>query len=112
MHRLLATAALGLLPWVVVSFSASAETGIPCYEREAFLAWLLSEYAERPVAAGVRDDKLIQLLVRPDGRSWTIVVLRPVGPACPLAAGTDWVDLMNPRADPDAQQGTPPGPRT
>jgi hypothetical protein len=112
MHRLLATAALGLVPWVAVSFSASAETGIPCYERKAFLAWLRSEYAERPVAAGVRDDKLIQLFVRPDGRSWTIVVLRPGGLVCPLAAGADWVDLMDPRAGPDAQQDTPPRPRT
>jgi hypothetical protein len=112
MHRLFATAALGLVAWAAVSFSVSAQTGIPCYEREAFLAWLLSEYAERPVAAGVRDDKLIQLFVRPDGRSWTIVVARPDGLACPLVAGADWVDLMDPRSTPDAQQGTPPGPRT
>jgi hypothetical protein len=111
MHRFLATAALGLVAWAAVSFSASAQTSIPCYEREAFLAWLRSDYAERPVAAGVRGDKLIQLFVAPDGRSWTIVVLRSDGLACPLAAGADWVDLLDPRADPN-EHPTNPGPRT
>jgi hypothetical protein len=111
MHRFLATAALGLVAWAAVSFSASAQTGIPCYERESFLASLQSDYTERLVAAGVRDNKLIQLFVRPDGRSWTIVVLRPDGLACPLAAGVDWVDLLDPRFDPD-ERLTTPWPRT
>lgn len=67
----------------------------PCYPRDELLALLAERYGERPVGAGVSSGHLVELLTRPDGASWTILIIRPDGTACPAAAGEGWTDLRD-----------------
>src|SRR5215470_11820286 len=78
------------LPLIVAAAPIAASAAGPCYPRDAILAHLAERYGERPAGIGVAGGQLVELLTRPDGASWTILVLRPDGPACPVAAGEDW----------------------
>jgi len=68
----------------------------PCYPRDAIHAHLAERYGERPAGVGVAAGQLVELVARPDGASWTILVIRPDGLACPVAAGEDWTDVSEP----------------
>jgi hypothetical protein len=76
--------------------SAPAGAAGPCYPRDAIHAHLAERYGERPVGVGVTAGQLVELLTRPDGASWTILVIRPDGLACPVAAGEDWTGVSAP----------------
>ena len=66
-----------------------------CGATEALLATLAERYGERPAGLGVTTvGQLLQLLVRPDQRSWTVLLTRPDGVSCLLAAGHDWQRRM------------------
>jgi len=90
--------ALPLLAAAAVPSTASAAS--PCYPRDELLALLAERYGERPAGAGISAGHLVELLARPDGASWTILVIRPDGVACPVAAGEGWTDLR-PAAAPE-----------
>ena len=52
---------------------------------------LAGRYGERLAGVGVTPGgALLQLLIRPDFRSWTVLLTRPDGVSCLLAAGRDW----------------------
>ncbi len=89
------TVALPLLIAAVAPASPASAAG-PCYPRDAIHAHLAERYGERPAGIGVTAGQLVELLVRPDGASWTILVIRPDGLACPVAAGEDWTDVSEP----------------
>ena len=76
--------------------SAPAGAAGPCYLRDAIHAHLAERYGERPVGVGVTAGQLVELLTRPDGASWTILVIRPDGLACPVAAGEGWTGVSDP----------------
>lgn len=81
------------LPLIVAATPFPATAATPCYPRDAIQAHLAERYGERPVGIGVTAGQLVELLVRPDGTSWTILVIRTDGLACPVAAGEDWTDV-------------------
>jgi hypothetical protein len=85
-----------VLPLIVGATPIAATVATPCYPRDAIQAHLAERYGERPVGIGVATGQLVELLVRPDGTSWTILVIRPDGLACPVAAGEDWTDVKGP----------------
>jgi len=76
--------------------STPASAASPCYPRDAIHAHLAERYGERPIGIGVTAGQLVELLTRPDGASWTILVIRPDGLACPVAAGEDWTGVSAP----------------
>ena len=84
------------LPLIAAALPIAAHAAGPCYPRDAIHAHLAERYGERPVGAGVTAGQLVELLVRPDGASWTILVIRPDGLACPVAAGEDWTGVSAP----------------
>ncbi len=62
-----------------------------CAATDEMLAALTGRYGERVVGAGLTvGGELLQVLVRPDGRSWTVLVTTPDGVSCLLAVGRDW----------------------
>lgn len=62
-----------------------------CRPTGEVLEVLVERYGERPAGVGVTlDGALLQLLVRPDLRSWTVLLTRADGVSCMLAAGVDW----------------------
>src|SRR5215813_11012441 len=83
------------LPLIVAATPIAASAASPCYPRDAIQAHLAERYGERPVGIGVTAGQLVELLVRPDGASWTMLVIRPDGLACPVAAGEDWTDVKS-----------------
>ena len=61
-----------------------------CGPHKAMVEVLSAKYSEAPHAMGtVHDDKLVELFVSAKG-SWTILVTRPNGSSCIIAAGQDW----------------------
>ncbi len=94
------TVALPLLIAAVAPASPAGAAG-PCYPRDAIHAHLAERYGERPAGVGVAAGQLVELVVRPDGASWTILVIRPDGLACPVAAGEDWTDVSEPAPERD-----------
>jgi hypothetical protein len=91
------------LPLIAAALPTAAQAAGPCFPREAIIAHLAERYEERPAAVGVAQGHLVLLLSRPDGASWTILLLPPGSRsgrvACPLAAGEGWRTLADPAAD-------------
>lgn len=77
-----------------------AQAAATCFPRDAIIRHLSERYGERPIATGVARDHLVLLLARPDGASWTILLV-PAGSgggdlACPLTAGEGWRAVTEP----------------
>jgi len=65
-----------------------------CVPRERALADLAARYGEQVVALGVTSQgALMELLVAPETRTWTLLVTRPFGVTCLLASGEAWREL-------------------
>jgi hypothetical protein len=100
------------LPLIAAALPTAAQAAGPCYPRGAMMAHLAERYGEHPVATGVAQGHLVLLLARPDGASWTILLLPPNsdgrGIACPLAAGEGWRTLAAP--EPETPSATPESP--
>ena len=85
--------AVGALP--LGSEPASAQGGpAVCRARDGLLSQLESKYGEVPVAIGVADGALIELLTAKDGMTWTIILTSPRGRSCLIASGEGWRPLV------------------
>ncbi len=80
-----------LIGWGAFSSSAQAQT--MCGERSAVVASLEKTYSETPVSMGLASNgAVIEILASPSG-SFTIILTRPNGLSCEMAAGESWEDL-------------------
>lgn len=62
-----------------------------CAEREALLTSLNREYKEAPKELGLANNgSVVELLTTRDGKTWTMLMTRPDGTACVIAAGEAW----------------------
>ena len=95
--RIAASLVLALLAFGSLSLTPrpAAAQGAPrvCTERESLLAQLESKYGEVPVAIGVADGRLVELLTAKDGVTWTIILTTPKGVFCLVASGDGWRPL-------------------
>jgi len=64
-----------------------------CTERDTLLSQLEHKYGEVPVAIGVADGRLVELLTAKDGITWTIILTSPQGVSCLIASGDGWRPL-------------------
>jgi hypothetical protein len=98
------------LPLIAAALPMEAHAAARCYPRNAIVTHLAERYGERPVATGVAQGHLVLLLARPDGASWTILLMpsgaRGENVACPLAAGEGWRALEPPPAGPAAPESS------
>ena len=77
---------------VVTALALPATAQTMCGERNKFLKHLSSGYSEAPVAMGlVSNGSILEVLASKDG-TWTIIVTRPDGRSCVVAAGESWND--------------------
>ena len=64
-----------------------------CDERSAVVATLEKTYSETPVSMGLASNgAIIEILASPSG-TFTIILTRPNGLTCVMAAGESWEDL-------------------
>ena len=89
---------------MVRSVAASAAAGVAiivsqgaawaepqCSPRQVVIDYLLAEFQEQPVGAGVANNGgVVEVLASPNGATWTILVTRADGVSCMMAAGRDW----------------------
>ncbi len=95
--RIAASLVLALLAFGALSLkpNPAAAQGLPsaCAARDALLSQLENNYGEVPVAIGVADGKLVELLTAKDGITWTIILTSPKGVSCLIASGDGWRPL-------------------
>jgi hypothetical protein len=78
---------------VMSAIPAAAAGSPPCASRPEILKQLSKQYNEAPVALGLANNgALIELLTSDDGKTWTIMLSRPNGSSCLVAAGQGWED--------------------
>jgi hypothetical protein len=62
-----------------------------CADRNALLTSLSREYAEAPKELGLANNGTVfELLTTRDGRTWTMLMTKPDGTSCVIAAGEAW----------------------
>ena len=71
-----------------------------CTARDGLLSQLERKYGEVPVAIGVAEGALIELLTAKDGITWTIILTSPQGRSCLIASGEGWRPLVPVSSDP------------
>jgi hypothetical protein len=80
-----------LLAAVISTVGASAATASQCGPRTVIIELLAKNFEERPVAIGLsRNGRLLEILAREDGRTWTVIATSPQGVTCVLDAGEEW----------------------
>jgi hypothetical protein len=82
---------LGLTAALLASPAAVTPVEMVCAEREALLTSLSREYAEAPKELGLANNgSVFELLTTRDGRTWTMLMSKPDGTSCVVAAGEAW----------------------
>lgn len=82
--------ATALAACVLTAPPADAEP-VPCTSYDAISEMLAHDYKERPVGGGLaHTGKLLQVFTAEDGSTWTVVLTRPDGMTCIVAAGRHW----------------------
>lgn len=62
-----------------------------CAPRDEIIKRLKGQYGERPHSGGITANNLVtEVWVNPVNRSWTLLLTKPDGESCVLAAGDDW----------------------
>ena len=89
------TTILGALLIGWSAFSPPAQAQAMCGERRAIVATLDKTYSETPVSVGLASNgAIIEIFASPTG-TFTIILTRPNGLTCVMAAGENWEDLPN-----------------
>ncbi len=95
--RAAAFVALGLLAVGALPLGSdpALAQGTPALSRarDGLLTQLEQKYGEVPVAIGVADGALIELLTAKDSMTWTIILTSPKGLSCLIASGEGWRPL-------------------
>ena len=87
-----AFAATPLLALAVPAAASEPEEPI-CGEREVFVDRLVQGFGERPASVGLGADGNVVEVFRSDGGSWTLLITKPGGISCVIAAGEAWHHL-------------------
>lgn len=75
--------------------SVSAQ-GMPCGPRSDIVEKLLDVYGENFSGGGLHNDSAVyEVWTSDDAGTWTILLTRPDGTSCVMAAGTDWLPQLD-----------------
>lgn len=79
---------------MLASPALAQPSNLPCDFHDRVIDLFARKYQEAPVAVGVANvGGLVEVLATSDGATWTIIVTRPDGWACAVAAGEGWRNL-------------------
>jgi hypothetical protein len=70
--------------------AASAQTQMPCGERDALLAQLAAQYKEAPTGFGITPNGAVVELLTSEKGSWTLLLTLPGGKSCLIGSGDGW----------------------
>ena len=77
-----------------VGISGASAQQPACTKRSDIISHLAQKYSETPAAIGLANNGgVLEVLVAPKGKSWTIIITMPNGIACMVAAGENWETL-------------------
>ncbi len=94
---------LALTLAAAAALPAQAQTVNNCADRAKITERLTSGYGEKFAGGGLRNaDSIFEVWMSDDSGTWTILMTRPDGTACVMAAGTDWRVAL-----PGAPEGIP-----
>jgi len=90
-----------LVVWVAVAalvalfWSTTARAQAVCTERSKIVASLGKTYQEAPVSVGLTTGggAVIEVFAAEDGSTFTLIITRPNGISCIMAAGEAWVNI-------------------
>ena len=89
--NLIAAFAFVLLAFLASASLAGQPDAAKCDSRAAVFDFLSAKYTEAPVAMGMaKDGNMIEIFTSGAGATFTIVMTRPDGTACMVAAGKEW----------------------
>ena len=78
----------------ISAIAAKAAESPVCGSRPDLLKQLSSRFHEEPVALGLTSTgSIIEVLTTDNGATWTIMVSKPNGSSCLVAAGEGWEKL-------------------
>jgi len=70
---------------VLITTQANAQT---CADHDAITGWLMTEYGEVPHFIGLANEgQVLEIFASPTTGSWTMVLNKPDGETCLVAAG-------------------------
>ncbi len=75
----------------VMAQSAAAQ--VPCGERGEIVKMLTEKYREQPRAIAIASQTNLLEVYSSTSGSWTILVTKPRGSSCIIAAGQSWEDI-------------------
>lgn len=81
----------GLAAACLITSQASAQ--VPCGDRGEIVKMLAEKYRERPRAMAIASQTSLLEVYSSKAGSWTILITRPRGPSCIIAAGQSWEDI-------------------
>lgn len=91
--RLHLTAAPVLAATLVAAAQPAVAQGAPCAPRERIVAQLESKYGETRRGVGLQSRGAVtEIYASEKTGTWTILVTRPDGTSCAVAAGEAWAD--------------------
>jgi len=81
----------GSLVALALLLGAGTASAQACATFDTMSKQLEQRYAEAPVGGGLaQTGKLLQVFAAKDGSSWTVILTRPDGISCIVAAGRQW----------------------
>ena len=88
---------------VVSSIQNPVSAQSNCGQRTELVTALSDRFNEAPVAAGLSQlGQLIEVFSSADGTTWTLMVTKPDGESCLIAAGEAWLSLIRTSGGPEA----------
>ncbi len=81
----------GLLFAGWIAFPPAVQAQAVCGPRAEVVERLKNGFSEAPVSSGLSSNgSMVEVFATPSGSSWTIVMTRPNGRSCLVAAGEGW----------------------
>ncbi len=84
---------VGLITAILASASAQAQ--MVCGQHTDVISKLKNNYEEQPVGMGLSTDGGLIEIYSSENGTWTILITRPSGVACLVAAGDSWEELKS-----------------
>lgn len=86
----------GLLILVALTVGVSPASTSQCAPRDIIIAALERGHGERPLLRGEMDSGyVLEIIMSPNGSSWTILVTRPDNVSCFAAAGSNLLPAID-----------------